>query len=88
MTIYRKDPNALEATVGTSLVILNTELLTYFELTEVAGRIWELLEEGIKSIDDLVAVLLAEYDVEESACRGGVESFMQSALAKGLVIAE
>ena len=88
MTTYRKDPRALEATVGSSLVVLNTESLKYFELTEVASTIWKLLDEGRHSLDSLVANLVNEYDVTEAVCRSEVQQFLSDSVDKGLVIGE
>lgn len=88
MTTYRKNPDALDANVGQTLVILNPDTLKYFELTEVAARIWELLEKAPLSQTDLCHALLAEYDVDEAECVSAVATFLEDSLAKGLVLSE
>lgn len=88
MTTYRTNPDALNATVGQSLVVLNPDSLKYFELTEVAARIWELLEKAPLSQADLCQVLIEEYDVDEAECVAAVATFLEDSLAKGLVLSE
>lgn len=88
MKIYRKNEDAIGANLGTSVVILNTENLKYFELTDVASRIWELLDEGPQTIADICSKLLEEFEVSASNCETSVTSFLKDATARGLVVEE
>jgi hypothetical protein len=88
MLTYRKNPDALDATVGQSMVVLNLDSLKYYELTEVAARIWELLGEAPFSQHDLCQALLAEYDVDEAECVSAIATFLEDSTAKGLVLSE
>lgn len=45
-------------------------------LNETAKTLWHTLEVGVDSIDELVAVLTAEYDVDEATARVAAESFI------------
>lgn len=87
MKIYRKNDDAIGAHVGNSVVILNIESLKYFELTDVASRIWELLDQGPLSEDQICSHLLSEFEVEAKHCRDALHSFLSDATAKGLVFA-
>jgi hypothetical protein len=69
-------------------VILNTGNFKYFELTEVASRIWELLDDGPMSISDICSKLLDEFEVSSSNCEKSVTSFLKDATARGLVSEE
>lgn len=86
MKIYRKNTDAIGGNLGASVVILNTENLKYFELTDVASRIWELLDEGPMTIADICSKLLEEFEVTASKCEASVTSFLTDATARGLVI--
>jgi hypothetical protein len=85
---YRKNDDAIDANLGASVVILNTENLKYFELTDVASRIWELLNEGPMTIGEICSILLDEFEVSASNCESSVTAFLKDATARGLVIEE
>jgi len=85
MKTYRKNDDAIGASLGASVVILNTESLKYFELTEVAARIWELLDSGPVSFQKICALLLAEFEVSETTCQTSVNAFLKDAVSRGLV---
>jgi hypothetical protein len=88
VTRYSRQPQALHATVGEDLVVLNPESLAYYEFNDVGARIWELLGAGALDEDQLVAALLAEYEIDESRCHQSVGAFLADAEAKGLVTVE
>jgi hypothetical protein len=88
MTIYRKATDALGAQVGASVVVLNIDSLKYFELSEVAGRIWEMLDLGPLSQQEICENLLQEFDVSENECSIAVSDFLSDAENKGLVLSE
>ena len=67
-------------------VLFSTETEVYFGVGNVGARIWELLPPASKTIDDLVAVLSAQYrDVSANQIRADVETFLGELLANGLV---
>lgn len=53
-------------------------------LSESGSLIWKLMEKGVLT-EDIVAALLAEYDVEESQVRIDVEDFLDSLKANDLI---
>jgi hypothetical protein len=88
MTIYRKAADALGANVGTSVVVLNIDSLKYFEFSEVAGRIWEMLDAGPLTQEEICQKLLQEFEVSEEQCSTAVSEFLSDAEKKGLVLSE
>ena len=67
----------LSAWVGEEHVMMSAETGTCISLSETGGRIWELLEQP-RSLDSLCGELAEEYDVEPSALRGDVVTFLES----------
>ena len=68
-------------------VLFSTETEVYFGVGSVGARIWELLPPASKTIDELVAVLAAQYrDVSASQIRSDVEAFLHELLENGLVV--
>ena len=66
------------------VVMLDIEAGKYFGADEVGYRIWQLLVSPIQ-MREIVAVLIEEYDVEQSRCEVEVAGFIGSLLDAGLV---
>jgi hypothetical protein len=52
-------------------VLLDLDSGLYFALNEVGARVWELCD-GQRAIDDIVAVIVEEYDVDTATARADV----------------
>lgn len=72
------------ADLGGESVLLDPASGRYFGLNEVGTRIFELLSEP-RSVDDLVSVLVEEYEVSSSQLRSDVEQFVGEMMSRGLV---
>lgn len=49
---------------------------TYFGLDAVGARVWELIQEP-KSVDDVLDILLNEYEVDKERCREDLVTLLQ-----------
>ena len=68
----------LRVVAGETVVIPSGEdldLRMMITLNDTGKFLWERLEDGAE-MDELVAGLLAEYDVDEATARAGVERFV------------
>lgn len=70
--------------VGDQTMMMSITAGRYFALAETGQRIWELLEEP-RSISDIVAVMINEYNVARGDCLEQVIRFTQDLAANGLV---
>ncbi|MDD9266536.1 lasso peptide biosynthesis PqqD family chaperone [Paenibacillus sp. GCM10023248] len=70
--------------MGGEKVMLSIQNGKYYNLGEMGGIIWDLVEVPI-SIGQLITTLMTEYDVEQSECQRQVVSFLGHLLEEGLV---
>ena len=56
----------------------------YYNLGDIGGDIWELLERPIL-VKELVTTLLSKYEVDHAECEIQVIDFLQDLLKEGLV---
>lgn len=68
-------------------VILNLANGTYFGLNEVGTWVWNLLAEH-GSTEQILASVLAEYEVEEAQLRQDIEALLHTLAEKGLIIVD
>ena len=74
-TVVVRSGEPLTAVVDDELVMLDARIGAYFGLDGVGTRIWELLEEP-RSVEDLCAVLVSEFDVDLEQCRAELTTFI------------
>ncbi|WP_186673046.1 lasso peptide biosynthesis PqqD family chaperone [Sporosarcina sp. BP05] len=66
-------------------VMLSVQSGKYYNLGQLGGEIWELMNEPI-SIETVVVTLQSRYDVEKTECEEQVAEFLTQLLDEGLII--
>ena len=61
--------------LGGETIVLDLATSRYLRITGVGSRIFELLSEE-RSVDELVATIVAEYEVEAPVARRDIERFL------------
>ncbi|KQX20753.1 MULTISPECIES: PqqD family peptide modification chaperone [unclassified Sphingomonas] len=77
--------DALGAPLEDKMLMLSVDQGSYFIFSQVTRRIWELLETP-RSLSELVACLVGEYDVEPEVCRDEVRGVAGRLIEDGLVV--
>jgi len=80
--IVKRQGDWLSAKVGEEIVMMSVANGRYIGLSEVAARVWELLETP-RDFDGICAQLLKEFDVEPEICRSEVETFLRELVKQG-----
>jgi hypothetical protein len=75
----------LTAEVDGELMAMSIDRGTCYGLNAVATRIWALLAEP-RTIDELCAQLLSEFDVDAAQCRSEVMDLLDEMCAEGLLM--
>ena len=83
-TILSRRAGLMTADMNGSAVMMDIMTGKYYNLGQVGGRIWELLEEPC-SLTELVRKLTAEYDVSAEQCRADIAPFLDTLLERGLL---
>ena len=86
-TVLSRRMGLMTADMNGSAVMMDIMSGKYYNLGEVGGRIWGLLEEPM-TVNALVQKLTAEYDVSAEQCRTDIEPFLNTLLDRGLLVAE
>ena len=72
--------------LGKETIVLNYEAGNYYELNEVGGLIWSLLQAGQElSVQKIKEQILEEFDVDESVCNQELMSFLGNLLDENLI---
>lgn len=82
-----KDGYILRTIAGDNVVLPSgdeLDLSIMITLNDTGRFLWERLEKGAET-DELVAALLAEYEVDEATARAGVEAFVEKLEANELL---
>lgn len=85
--ILTRHPDCTERVVGEGLVIMVPEESTTHSLDALGSFIWNQID-GQRSLADILAIILAEYEVTEEKARTDLVSFSDELLAAGLVVTD
>lgn len=70
--------------MGGEKVMLSINNGKYYNLGEIGGDIWDLIQQPIK-VKDLITKLIAIYDVEQLECEEQVIAFLTGLKNEGLI---
>ena len=70
--------------MGDEMVLLDLESGLYFGVDGVGQRIWETFAEG-RNLEEAIAVVVAEYEVEEAQAQADVIAFVRNLVDRGLL---
>ncbi len=77
-------PRQVSCGLGAESAILQMDSSKYFSLNPVGARVWQLLASP-KQVNELLAALLAEYEVPADRCRADLLALLQKLQAAGLI---
>ena len=82
--ILAKSPKTAWRIIEGEAVILSMESKVLRGLNPVGSRIWDLID-GQRSLEDIVGVIVQEFDVAPGQAAQDVEAFIRDLLDRGLV---
>jgi len=82
--ILAKSPKSAWRIIEGEAVILSMDTKVLRGLNPVGSRIWDLID-GQRSLEDIVAVIVQEFDVAPGQAAQDVEAFIRDLLDRGLV---
>ncbi|MBC3784075.1 PqqD family peptide modification chaperone [Spirosoma utsteinense] len=85
-TCIQSTQHQSSSVLGKETIVLNYEAGNYYELNEVGGFIWSLLQtKQVVSIQTIKEQLLEEFDVDESVCQQELMSFLGNLFDERLI---
>lgn len=82
--VWQLSDEVLHSKVDDEVVLMSVANDAYIGLDPIASRIWELLETP-KSLEELCALLMEEYEVDLETCIRDTLSFLEEMEEKGLM---
>jgi hypothetical protein len=79
-------PQVMSRLVGDETVLLDLESGMYFGLEGVGQRVWELIGEDL-ALREIVAIIVSEYEIEQSEAQADVIAFVHDLVERGLLAA-
>jgi hypothetical protein len=77
-------PSIICRELSGEIVLLNLESGVYYGLDIVGARVWQMLVQG-RTLDDICAVMVEEYDVAAEVLRNDVLRLVGELLERGIV---
>lgn len=83
-TVLVRSDEPLTATIDDEIVMLDSRQSMYFGLDATGATIWELLERP-RTVGEVCAELIEQYEVDLAACQRDVLAFAADLVEAGLV---
>jgi len=72
--------------LGQETIVLNYEVGNYYELNEIGGFIWSLLEDNASiTVQEIKEKILDEFEVDEDVCQAELLTFLESLVHEKLI---
>lgn len=81
---FRRATEVVGTTAADAMVLLDVERGRYYTLNEVGGRVWTMLDEGLR-FPVIVERLTQEFDAPRGRIEADVAALLERLLAAGLV---
>ena len=86
-TILSRKPGLMPADMNGATVMMDIETGKYYNIGDVGGRIWELLDSPM-TLSELIDALTKEYSVSDEQCEKDTVPFLSSLLERGLLLSK
>lgn len=83
-TVVAVSPRQISTAMGAEQAILQLDSGKYFGLNPVGARVWQLLAQP-RTVSEVLATLLAEYEVPADRCRADLLALLHKLHAAGLI---
>lgn len=84
MSTFKIPDNVLFQEVDGEAVLLSLDEGCYYGLDELGTRIWKLIHQDLDH-DQVVAAMVAEYEVETEQARSDLDAFLSDLRESGLI---
>ncbi|GAB4030988.1 PqqD family protein [Spirosoma jeollabukense] len=72
--------------LGKETIVLNYDQGSYYELNEIGGFIWALLQTNkVMAVEEIQEKILNEFDVQEDVCQKELKIFLENMLLERLI---
>ena len=86
--IIRISKDVVARDMGGELVLLDLESGQYFGLDRVGGKVWEIVSEKQRSLENVCELLAAEFDAPRAQIESDLRALVQQLQEQGLVTLE
>ena len=83
-SVVQRGPDVIAAEAGKDVVMVSIDKGQYYGVSEVAREIWQAIERP-KMVSDLIADLVANYNVDRTLCEKETLLFLEELLAERLL---
>lgn len=85
-TRLTKNPTSvIDRLVDDEMLLIQTNSGNFFSLNAVGTRVWEALEDAV-TVEDLVSLITAEYDVDEDRAQSDIMRLLDQLIEERLVV--
>ena len=85
MEKYHRNKEVIDGELDNQQIMMHLENGKYYGLNPIGKRIWDLIVNPM-SFEDIIEILLSEFEVSEEQCTKEVREFLDNALEMKIIL--
>ncbi len=82
---WQVSKEVLSSKIEEEIILMSVEADAYFGIDPIGSHIWDLLSKQPASINELVELLMQEYEIDKETCIQDVQSFINEMASRKLI---
>ena len=84
-TKWQVSQEVLSSKIDDEIILMSIKADAYFGIDPVGSQVWEILSKHPLTTNEIVQLMMEDYEVDEETCRADVQAFIDDMYARKLI---
>ena len=84
-TRWQVSQEVLSSKIDEEIILMSIKADSYFGIDPVGSQVWEILSKQPLTTNEIVQLMMEDYEVDEETCRVDVQAFIDDMYARKLI---
>ena len=84
-TRWQVSQEVLSSKIDEEIILMSIKADSYFGIDPVGSQVWEILSKKPSTTNEIVQIMMEDYEVDEETCRTDVQAFIDDIYARKLI---
>lgn len=84
-TRWQVSQEVLSSKIDEEIILMSIKADSYFGIDPIGSLVWEILSKQPLTTNEIVQIMMEDYNVDEETCRADIQAFINDMYAKKLI---